>query len=183
MGQNLERFLHWFNHLRDLKSQVEAIGCGDRGVASGSHSNQPIYELYAKTETAKFSHLSKVSGTLCQHSEAIWFFSVFLLSLSVEWGWREAGSAGRSGRKRRYEGGKYDRRNVPTTNFLSPLSSLSWVRPSLYLFLFMQCSTVGGLDADQNDLSVSCSSHMTVMWYPHYCHVTHRQQFWISRPR
>jgi hypothetical protein len=47
--------------LRDLKSQVEALGCGDRGVASGSHGNQPIYELYAKTETAKFAHLSKLS--------------------------------------------------------------------------------------------------------------------------
>lgn len=47
--------------LRDLKSQVEALGSADRGVASSSHSNQPIYELYAKTETAKFAHLSKLS--------------------------------------------------------------------------------------------------------------------------
>ena len=45
---------------RDLKSQVETLGSADRGVASSSHSNQPIYELYAKTETAKFAHLSKV---------------------------------------------------------------------------------------------------------------------------
>lgn len=51
--------------LRDLKTQVTALtggtGGGDRGVASGSHGNQPIYELYAKTETAKFAHLSKLS--------------------------------------------------------------------------------------------------------------------------
>ena len=46
--------------LRDLKSQIEALGAGDGGVASGSHGNRPMYELYAKTETAKFSHLSKV---------------------------------------------------------------------------------------------------------------------------
>ena len=50
--------------LRDLKTQVEALGSGDRGVASGSHGNQqPIYELYARTETAKFAHLSKASST------------------------------------------------------------------------------------------------------------------------
>lgn len=47
--------------LRDLKSQVEELGSGDRGVASGSHGNQPIYELYARTESTKFSHLSKLS--------------------------------------------------------------------------------------------------------------------------
>jgi dynactin-2 len=47
--------------LRDLKSQVDALGSGDRGVVSGSHGDQPIYELYARTETAKFAHLSKLS--------------------------------------------------------------------------------------------------------------------------
>lgn len=47
--------------LRDLKTQVEALGSSDRGVVTGSPGNQPIYELYAKTETAKFSHLSKLS--------------------------------------------------------------------------------------------------------------------------
>ncbi|CAI8013138.1 Dynactin subunit 2 [Geodia barretti] len=82
----------------DLKSQVEAIGCGDRGVASGSHGNQPIYELYAKTETAKFSHLSKLS--------------------EVE----------------------------------ERLAQLEGVVGNADMKV---CSTVGGLDADQNDLSTA----------------------------
>ena len=44
---------------RELKTQIEALG-SERGVVSGSHDNRPIYELYARTESTKFSHVSKV---------------------------------------------------------------------------------------------------------------------------
>ena len=45
--------------LRDFKAQIEAVRLSDE-KESGSDNNQPIYEVYTRTEAAKFAHLSKV---------------------------------------------------------------------------------------------------------------------------
>ena len=57
--------------LRDLKAQLEALkegqsGGGARGGRGGKQpqgdkEQLPTYEIYARTEAAKFAHLSKVS--------------------------------------------------------------------------------------------------------------------------
>ena len=59
--------------LRDLKAQLEALkegqsvegrgegGRGGKQPPQGSKDQLPTYEIYARTESAKFAHLSKVS--------------------------------------------------------------------------------------------------------------------------
>ena len=43
---------------RDLKSQIEAL----KSSKDPSQEKQPTYEVYTRTEAAKFAHLSKVTG-------------------------------------------------------------------------------------------------------------------------
>jgi hypothetical protein len=54
--------------LRDLKAQLEALkegqsreGGGRGGKQPQGNKELPTYEIYARTEAAKFAHLSKVS--------------------------------------------------------------------------------------------------------------------------
>ena len=55
--------------LRDLKAQLEALkegqsvegGRGGKQPPQGSKEQLPTYEIYARTESAKFAQLSKVS--------------------------------------------------------------------------------------------------------------------------
>ena len=50
--------------LRDLKAQLEALKSGkeEAGKQGKAGTDQrPMYEIYARTEAAKFAHLSKVS--------------------------------------------------------------------------------------------------------------------------
>ena len=49
--------------LRDLKVQLEALKTHTEKGARQSQdsSDQPTYEIYTRTEAAKFAHLSKVS--------------------------------------------------------------------------------------------------------------------------
>ena len=49
--------------MRDLKTQVEALKVEDDGSRS-SAGGLPVYEVYTRTEAAKFAHFSKVSGRL-----------------------------------------------------------------------------------------------------------------------
>ena len=52
--------------LRDLKAQLEALKEqkseeGERGKQPQGDKQLPTYEVYARTEAAKFAHLSKVN--------------------------------------------------------------------------------------------------------------------------
>ena len=49
--------------LRDLKAQLEALKSQreDASRQGKEGGQQPTYEIYARTEAAKFAHLSKVS--------------------------------------------------------------------------------------------------------------------------
>ena len=46
--------------LRDLKAQLEALK-GQKEDGSRQDKELPTYEVYTRTEAAKFTHLSKVS--------------------------------------------------------------------------------------------------------------------------
>lgn len=66
--------------MRDLKAQVHALkapGEGEgqeRGTTTGG---QPLYEIYTRTETAKFAHLSKVRGFL-------WWYTI-IVATKTHW--------------------------------------------------------------------------------------------------
>lgn len=47
--------------LRDLKTQLEALKSQKEEPSRQGSDQQPTYEIYARTEAAKFAHLSKVS--------------------------------------------------------------------------------------------------------------------------
>ena len=47
--------------LRDLKAQLEALKTQREETLRQATDQQPTYEIYARTEAAKFAHLSKVS--------------------------------------------------------------------------------------------------------------------------
>ena len=49
--------------MRDLKAQIESLK--SQSTEATPTEGGPIYEVYTKTEAAKFSHLSKVSLVYC----------------------------------------------------------------------------------------------------------------------
>ena len=55
--------------LRDLKAQLEALKTQreDSGREGKGTSQQPTYEIYARTEAAKFAHISKVGRSVNKH--------------------------------------------------------------------------------------------------------------------
>lgn len=56
--------------MRDLKAQVESLKTS-RGSDGGGAGGQAMYEVYTRTEAAKFSHLSKVSLGGCGFGHVI----------------------------------------------------------------------------------------------------------------
>ena len=46
--------------MRDLKAQVEALKAVEAGSPGAPGGGQAMYEVYTRTEAAKFTHLSKV---------------------------------------------------------------------------------------------------------------------------
>ena len=46
--------------LRNLKTQLEALKSCDMSHDTQQMRDQPMYEVYTRTEAAKFAHLSKV---------------------------------------------------------------------------------------------------------------------------
>lgn len=47
--------------LQDLKAQLAALKAAEDGGKQQRDKDLPTYEVYARTEAAKFAHLSKVS--------------------------------------------------------------------------------------------------------------------------
>lgn len=52
--------------MRDLKAQVESLKIQGSGSAESSDGGQAMYEVYTRTEAAKFAHLSKVRPDTCR---------------------------------------------------------------------------------------------------------------------
>ena len=88
--------------MRDLKAQVEALKIeGPEGEPSAA-GGQAVYEVFTRTEAAKFAHLSKVSRC----NSWVWSSNEGFFFVVAERGGKAFDTTGGSGRQRRISSGK-----------------------------------------------------------------------------
>ena len=157
--------------LRDLKAQIEALKTVEDKTTH--QTDQPTYEVYTRTEAAKFAHLSKVCcpqrGSYPPVCVCVWLWhiaqTVSQLSEVEE-------------RLARLESlvGNEDMTVVSAWREASQWA-LHWCYLSLYRYglcvmteicLTSQSTVAAGLDAEHKDLSVSTDIHWTNILSKHY---------------